>query len=818
MSIKDCIDAAVAQGAMTYEEGQRLKARYDKIAKTTFSYMAGRDRFLEELEREAFQKQRVARLMEGIRIARHGDIEGYTDHKGRHQPHHAILYLLENEGQARFQDVETRRRVLMGLAHARLERLLHEGIGKYKLRGDLGRRMEAAKMENVIRELYGVDTGDKTAKALAEAWAEVAEDLRLQYNAAGGNIGKLKLWIAPQHHDRIAVGNVPKAKWIEDVMPRLNRDEMVDDLTGRPLSDDELRDALDNVYDAILTDGWSRRDPSMAPTGKGALHRQRADHRFLIFKDADAWLEYQKDYGSGDPFATMMAHISTMTRDIAFMQILGPNPHAMYNYLKQVALKHAMNDPTGKMQRQYQRWTHTTDAMFDNMRGNGNLDNWLSHTGNFLRNMTVATTLGSASISALSDPSYQKATRIAAGMGSRSGWGSIMAGYARQLARGGQQMAVRAGLILDSAVHTMHKQARYSASTDFVGVSGYIADRTLALTWLTPFTQAGKHAFGLDLMAHTLDTINTPWKHLNPDWRRTLIENGLTEADWARLRSVQPSTEGGLTVIRPHDVEAVDPDLALRYAGMIHRLVRRAVPEPGVRARTAMLGGSKGGTEFGEFARLAMQFKGFSVGIVFLHILPLYRELIGGRWKSAAVRGSALAINMMLLGALAMHLKDMVNGRDPRDMSDPEFWGAAMLQGGGLGIFGDLLFSDVNRFGGGLPDLLAGPVIGKTIDPARNLIWGNAIEGAKGEDTNIGREATRFIGQNTPFLSSAWYARLAYDRIFIDQMRRLVDPGAQKAFRRTERFFERERDQQFWWGEGEVAPERAPDLSRAFGQ
>jgi hypothetical protein len=45
-----------------------------------------------------------------------------------------------------------------------------------------------------------------------------------------------------------------------------------------------------------------------------------------------------------------------------------------------------------------------------------------------------------------------------------------------------------------------------------------------------------------------------------------------------------------------------------------------------------------------------------------------------------------LILSTTLMGALAMQLKEMAKGRDPRPMTDAEFWGAAMLQGGGLGF------------------------------------------------------------------------------------------------------------------------------------
>ena len=85
----------------------------------------------------------------------------------------------------------------------------------------------------------------------------------------------------------------------------------------------------------------------------------------------------------------------------------------------------------------------------------------------------------------------------------------------------------------------------------------------------------------------------------------------------------------------------------------------------------------------------------------------------------------------------------MSKGRDPRPMEGPEFWGAAFLQGGGLGIYGDFLFSDVNRFDRGLAETIAGPVVGFA-DDVRKLTIGNVTQAIKGEDTNAASEFINF--------------------------------------------------------------------------
>ena len=99
-----------------------------------------------------------------------------------------------------------------------------------------------------------------------------------------------------------------------------------------------------------------------------------------------------------------------------------------------------------------------------------------------------------------------------------------------------------------------------------------------------------------------------------------------------------------------------------------------------------------------------------------------------------------------------MALKDIAACRDPRRWTDeetyldPNVWGAALLQAGGLGIYGDFLLANTNRFGGGLASTVAGPLVERTL---RNFTVGNAQQLIQGKETNFGEEAVKLARQNT---------------------------------------------------------------------
>jgi hypothetical protein len=137
-----------------------------------------------------------------------------------------------------------------------------------------------------------------------------------------------------------------------------------------------------------------------------------------------------------------------------------------------------------------------------------------------------------------------------------------------------------------------------------------------------------------------------------------------------------------------------------------------------------------------------------------------------------------------------------------------------MLQGGGFGIFGDILFYDVNRFGGSAAVTLMGPVV-QLGDDVRKLTVGNIMQLPGDDPTNAGREATNFVRRYLPG-GSIWYARLALNRIVFDELQKELDPNYAASFRRMEARARNEFDQDFWWRPGETSPDRAPDFENAL--
>tara|TARA_R110001632_G_scaffold195906_1_gene317565 strand:+ start:13 stop:1236 length:1224 start_codon:yes stop_codon:yes gene_type:complete len=380
------------------------------------------------------------------------------------------------------------------------------------------------------------------------------------------------------------------------------------------------------------------------------------------------------------------------------------------------------------------------------------------------------------------------------------------------------KLAVRLGLTAEGWSTLASAQMRYVGDLSGPEVTRRVADFVMRASLLSPWTNAGKWAFGMEFLGNLADNSGKTFDQLDPMMRKTLDHYNIGADKWEIVRATPPYEYEGASFIRAEDIEArtdirsdLARDLATSLQVMVETETNYAVPSSSIRGRAALIDETRPGTISGELTRSFAMYKGFGVTLVNTHLM---RGLNQPDAKTKTTYYADLLISTTLMGALAMQLKEMSKGRDPRPMEGPEFWGAAFMQGGGLGIFGDFLFSDVNRYDRGLAETIAGPVVGFAND-ARKLTIGNIVQAAKGDDTNAASEFLSFAGRYTPG-SSLWYSRLALERMVLDQGKKWADPKASSKMKRLESRYKREYGQNYWWRPGKLTPERGPDVSNMF--
>lgn len=212
-----------------------------------------------------------------------------------------------------------------------------------------------------------------------------------------------------------------------------------------------------------------------------------------------------------------------------------------------------------------------------------------------------------------------------------------------------------------------------------------------------------------------------------------------------------------------------------------------AVISPDARTLSFIRQGQQAGTPIGEALRLFWQFKSFGIAVMQRAFLREFHGY-GPRLGISQVKGlGLLMLGSLAFGYAAMTLKDLVKGKKPRPIDSPKTWTAAMAQGGGMGIYGDFLFGESSRLGGGFLETLGGPTVGKAADAKR------LFDAAKsGED--VGAQGLRFLVSNTPG-NNLFYTRMAADYLFLYEVQEAMNPGY---LRRMERRAEEERGQEWW--------------------
>lgn len=825
----DCIRRGVAAGLIDAERGgkairqiEQIEADYmDALGPVGARRQANID-FLEQQSFEQAMRKRAALMQLAAQERFAATLDRAQAGKGLDTQVKLLRGLVDSTGMTElgYRGAVQEARRVRSTAHA----LMADTMAKFRtLPGGLSRNKAA--MVNVLREIFGEGTGDAAARQMARSWEAAAELLRQQFNALGGAIAKLDRWHLPQNHNVLKVRKATFPEWSDVARPLLDRAAMRDRATGKPLTDAQLDVVLRDVYDTVRSKGWDQREPSGAVKGRSMVSRHM-DSRVMMFKDAQSWLAYHEKFGDGDAYASMMGHIDLMSREIGAMRAMGPNPRATIRYMGDRVQKAASLAGDAKAENAAKAASAKLDTLFSHFIGdandpvNGTIGRVFSSTRQFL----TAAQLGGAVLSALTDVGFQRVTARFNGL---PHW-KIMR---RQLSllnpanAEDRKLAVRLGLIAEEWSTIAASQMRYTGEVVSGSWSRSLADGVLRVSGLSAWTQAGRWAFGMEFMAHLADHSGKSFEALPDVMRRALTRYAISPDDWNIIRATPHYKADAGGFLRPDDIVSrgdLDPqaadDLATKLLDMIHSETEFAVPSTSVVGKAAIISDARPGTFAGEFLRSTLMYKNFAVTLMHTHLMRGATQ--AGAWNKFKYF-SSLMVHTTLMGALVIQLKDIARGKDPRPMADddvgvsPKFLTAAMMQGGGLGLFGDFLFSGSDRFGHSKAVAAAGPMAGFLSDTF-DLLAGNATDAMKGEKTNFGRDAVKYAGRYTPG-ASLWYLRYMIERGLLDTVQGMVDDGAEKSFAARRQSWGREQAADYFSPPGSgVVPQRGPDWANAL--
>jgi hypothetical protein len=707
----------------------------------------------------------------------------------------------------------------------------------------LGLFTDQAGVLDLVRELRGQKTGNAEAAQAAQSFREVAESLRQRFNRGGGNIGRLEDWGMPQSHSQLLVARAGQDAWVADHLGWVDRSRYTNP-DGSIMDENQVRDFLGAAYETLSTNGANKLEPGR-PTGNGMRANRGSAERQIHYRDAESYLAAQAKYSDTPMLQTLVGHVDRLSRDIALVEALGPNPNQMFRYWSDWAKKTMAErdrQDEGKINAHISRLQTLYDEVSGSKRPPASV--MLAKGFDTYRALNVAARLGSSVLTSITDVGTMAVTAVHNGI-------PLVNMFANELrslnpaSSADRRMALRAGLGVQQFIGAVNRWGTDGLAQD-AQVSGRVARyaqgaaaAVLKFSGLNALTGAGQQAFGAVLMdslgsltrgTHDIATLAAV-KGGDGRLARRLRDAGITEHDFAVWKAATPEDWRGMgdSVLTAESIYRIpDADLAAlsEAAGMSPTRLREqaathlmgyvagetnmAVVEPGARDRVSMYGGMQRGKPTSEMWRSVLQFKGFPLAAFMRHGA---RAMARSGAVGKGVYIAEIVATTTVLGAVALQLSEVASGRDPQDMTTGGFWARSFLKGGALGIYGDFLFADWTKYGTSIGGTLGGPIVGD-IEDVLKLTMGSAERATDGGDTKAGPQAIKMLKGHLPG-ANLWYTKAALDRLIFSQLQEMAAPGySQRMEARARKQF----NESYYWHPGQTTPQRGPDLGRAVGE
>lgn len=765
------------------KQGQLLRD-----AKNTDSVSDGLDKYTEkvinELKRDAIVRKRQAIIDVLRKQERATNISKFDDtFKG------IEASLVGTPGNLKFaqQSAEGLGKAIeakvMGDMHTEFEQG-HAGIFKLfqskKFDDDLGRELFE------LREggTPGI-TKNADAQHAAGVFDKYKEILRKEANRAGADIRELDGHIIAQSHSSISLSKIGKEAWITKILPLLDHE--------KTFAGDDPKVFLENVYTSVTT-GIRGLSPGEEPTGfkaKSSLAAVMGRKRELHFKDADSFIAYNSEFGETKSIIHGLDNgIRRMSRNNGLLKMWGPNPE------KNVK---ATIDKFASLTRKGEKplTPHRQKALmqrYEAVSGQSRIPEnpTLASIGANIRSINTLAHLGGAMLSSFNDIATVAANATYHGVGFFSAYGQIFQKIASGKAKGFEKTIALdlLGDAFDGSLGAM--AARFSTVDNVSGRMSKLVNTFFKLNRLQWWTDLHKEGSAMMLSRHLADAGG--WDAMLPATQKGLLRYGITQSDWQIIQHAATPMENGKKYLVPSAVRDI-PDEAfgkktpakLRDAreALENKLRMLFVTEadysvvtPGAR-ENAMFLHARPGTALGEAERFFWQFKQYPLNL----ITKVWPRLIEQGFPGIA---QYLPITL-LLGYASAQTKDLLRGKGLKDPANAETWKQAAMMGGGLGIYGDFIFQDFNKFGG-VWSRVAGPTFGMAEDAIK--IFSSFKEG---EFQRAGAQASRLAMDKLPF-ANLFYTKGALDYLLLYGIQESLNPGYLK---RMERKMKKERGQEF---------------------
>lgn len=487
------------------------------------------------------------------------------------------------------------------------------------------------------------------------------------------------------------------------------------------------------TYRGLVDDGAGYVSPNYQGTFNVA--RAASKKRVVYWNSSKDWYDHMQEFGGGDSLLNQVQRtISQGARNVSLMEGLGTNPEGNFNSIVQ------------KLQEKYR--AHPNAADFDKAV-DGNFVSpglktelgYLTGSNNIPKNAFWADTINAAiTLEAesklggvavphiLSSPMTVSSELTKHGISRVNSFGDLLKAFTQF-----RSPEERAEIFNQAGAYTHGWRLQLNKITPRSGIPGYLswfANNFLKLTGLpTMLDRFQSESVKASLMNNLADNTDKEFSGLHPDLQRTLKKYEIGPEEWDLLRNsssgVVKDSSGlnYLTARAPDEIprdqlktlleskRLLKPDadeatadkriqqfrwhLSDRYLMYLNDAAERATVTPGIREQALLLRGLQPGTPEWTAAKAFAQFKAWPLAALNQIV---QKEFSWSMSKTGLASNIGWLLGLSTLaGALRMSVVDAVNGRPAKDFTQPHNLLTALGQGGGIGIFGDFLFGEVNR-------------------------------------------------------------------------------------------------------------------------
>ena len=663
----------------------------------------------------------------------------------------------------------------------------------------------------IMREMIGEPTGIKNAKEIARVLKASQNSWRLRLNDLGANIGLLDDWITRTTHDTDKMANASKDSrlladnrlaWVEYIQTKLNLKRTFSDVND-PV---EINKILSSIYDSLMTGDHLKYGGTNSIYGTRNVTNRLNSSRVLHFKSLEARQEYNIKFGEPSLQTSVFNVLTSSAKNIVIMQELGTNPQDTFNKILALLKKRYKNSD----------YTVVRDLNFENFRGefaqidgsaNAIGGQTLAKIGMVVRSTGDMARLGGTVITSFGDLAPYMASSNFQGRGLLTGLGEALNG----LAGGSNRAAMEALEVVSKSVVVANRGNVFGDGADSFGAMGNLRNKFFKWNGLNGWIASLKSSMALGVSRFYGALIDTKFFDLQKRERNFLTLYGIDEGKWDMLRSIKTlaaddkryiTAEGAKDIpdsvvnkyvgrkLSARELRNFKNDLELTWRNVLNDQGTHGTPEPDTQIRAITNMGTIKGTAMGEVNRFVMQYKNFAVS---LYKKILRREMDSyGPDESKLIGATMIASTLMLgtiFGYIVLSVKDMLSGRSPRDPKKISVLMQAFVQGGGGGIYGDFLMSEVqNQYGNGVFETALGPTasdIKKFIDMVKTM----------NEPKKAGKKFLQLAEGHTPFIN-LYYTKAAYDYLIGYQIKEYLDPGF---FNRMKERNEKNRGQTYYF-------------------